>query len=321
MHAQRIKMPVSSGNRRSRKAPTQKGDGLKLAGEGLKLAGEGRLQSSQSGSGLFDFVKSIASWLFGARSSKGKAEAEAEPEIKETLKTCKDILAEHGITDMKSWRRWALKNHPDKGGESELFAEVSDCVDKHIKGSGIASKLMRLLKKANVKGLDRLFPGEMHAPQVTEQGLTVGNFIGPGTKIRKRLKRGDEPVSGMDALARRHDIQYSLATDPQDIRRADEQMLRLVDQVPDNRVNKAIAKAGLGAKYKAEKRTGVLFPSSRELRENDPLDQLLLSELVKAEAAIQKRMSGKGLKLAGEGLSLAGAGVLLVLANRYHNSN
>ena len=68
----RIKMPVSSGNRRSRKAPTQKGDGL-------KLAGEGRLQSSQSGSGLFDFVKSIASWLFGARSSKGKEEAKAEP--------------------------------------------------------------------------------------------------------------------------------------------------------------------------------------------------------------------------------------------------
>ena len=131
----RIKMPVSSGNRRSRKAPTQKGDGLRLAGEGLKLAGEG---IKLSGSGLFDFVKSIASWLFVARSSKGKAEAEAEPEIKETLKTCKDILAEHGITDMKSWRRWALKNHPDKGGETELFAEVSDCVDRNIKGSGVA---------------------------------------------------------------------------------------------------------------------------------------------------------------------------------------
>ena len=171
---QRIKMPVSSGNNRTRRAPTQKGDGLKLAGEGrfmddlvrnirrdtdekvnrYKMLAARRPAGMHGSGGVFDFVKSIAGWLFGSRTSKGKEDAKAEPDIAAALSECEELLAAHGVTDMKSWRKFALKHHPDKGGDSELFARVSNCVDKHIKGSGNASKLLKLLKKANVKGLD-----------------------------------------------------------------------------------------------------------------------------------------------------------------------
>lgn len=252
----------------------------------------------------WDLLKSIASWLFGARSSsKGKEEAKADPDISEMLSECEKLLAEHGITDAKSWRRWALKNHPDKGGDSALFAEVSNCVDRHIKGSGIGSRirqLLGLLKKANVKGLDKLFPGEMHAPLMTPDGVVMANYAGPGTQIKKRLKRGDKPVSGVDALAKRHDIAYELAASADDIRKADKEMLDDIERVRDESINKTVAKKGIGAKYALEGKTGVLYPSSAELRKNDPLDALFRAEYEKIDSEI-KAMTGSGACCRGAG--------------------
>ena len=33
-----------------------------------------------------------------------------------------ELLRNRGITDKKSWHKWALKNHPDRGGDDETFA-------------------------------------------------------------------------------------------------------------------------------------------------------------------------------------------------------
>ena len=43
--------------------------------------------------------------------------------------SCQDILERHGIsiTNPKSFRAWALSNHPDKGGDEKVFKEVSGC--------------------------------------------------------------------------------------------------------------------------------------------------------------------------------------------------
>ena len=42
--------------------------------------------------------------------------------------------------------------------------------------------------------------GEWHLPG--------HNFTGPGTRLKERLERGDEPVNRVDALSLHHDIRY-----------------------------------------------------------------------------------------------------------------
>jgi hypothetical protein len=48
---------------------------------------------------------------------------------------CDAILAGAGITSRKDFLKWALRNHPDKGGNTEAFQRVSNCVDTQY-GSG-----------------------------------------------------------------------------------------------------------------------------------------------------------------------------------------
>jgi len=45
-------------------------------------------------------------------------------------KICNDILCPKNIRDKKDYRRWALRNHPDKGGDTLTFQNVQDCVNK-----------------------------------------------------------------------------------------------------------------------------------------------------------------------------------------------
>ena len=47
-------------------------------------------------------------------------------------KECKKILKNNDITNLKDFRKWALKNHPDKGGDSEIFGIVSGCNDEYF---------------------------------------------------------------------------------------------------------------------------------------------------------------------------------------------
>ena len=47
-------------------------------------------------------------------------------------KECKKILKNNDIKSLKDFRKWALKNHPDKGGDSELFKTVSSCNDEYF---------------------------------------------------------------------------------------------------------------------------------------------------------------------------------------------
>jgi hypothetical protein len=59
---------------------------------------------------------------------------------------CLATLSKHGITGeteaelTKKWRMFALKNHPDKGGDAELFKTVNDCYDHVIKQKTCPSK-------------------------------------------------------------------------------------------------------------------------------------------------------------------------------------
>ena len=40
-----------------------------------------------------------------------------------------DILVKHGIISKKTWKKWMLINHPDKGGDVELFKLVKNAYE------------------------------------------------------------------------------------------------------------------------------------------------------------------------------------------------
>ena len=57
-------------------------------------------------------------------------------------------------------------------------------------------------------------------------------FLGPGTKLQKRLKRGDQGINRLDRLAKQHDIDYTRAKSLKDKHRADRKMVRDIQRLP-----------------------------------------------------------------------------------------
>jgi len=74
-------------------------------------------------------------------------------------------------------------------GPMYLARCLSALPEKIIEGSGILNDIINKL------------PFEFHAPGM--------NFLGPGTKLKERLDRGDKGVNPLDEAAKEHDIWYS----------------------------------------------------------------------------------------------------------------
>ena len=70
------------------------------------------------------------------------------------------------------------------------------------------------------------------------------NFAGPGTKLAKRLKRGDRPKNRLDRIAMYHDIAYSKARNLHDKWKVDDVMIRSIDRLPGKKTmtEKAVKK-------------------------------------------------------------------------------
>jgi len=56
--------------------------------------------------------------------------------------------------------------------------------------------------------------------------------MGPGTKLKKRLARGDPGINRLDRLAKQHDIDYSGAKNFQDKWKADAKIIKGIDNLP-----------------------------------------------------------------------------------------
>ena len=56
--------------------------------------------------------------------------------------------------------------------------------------------------------------------------------MGPGTHLKKRLKRGDPGINRLDRIAKQHDIDYSKSANLQDKWKADAKMIRAIDKLP-----------------------------------------------------------------------------------------
>ena len=57
-------------------------------------------------------------------------------------------------------------------------------------------------------------------------------YMGSGTKLKKRLARGDPGINRLDRLAKQHDIDYSRAKNLQDKWDADTKMIQAIDKLP-----------------------------------------------------------------------------------------
>lgn len=96
---------------------------------------------------------------------------------------------------------------------------------------------------------------EFHAYLATPKGIERARFMGPGTSVLERIRRGDQPVSGADKVAQAHDLRYTLAQgDKAKERAADIKMInKLQDPSVDNMLNRAIGRIPIKAKVAAEK--------------------------------------------------------------------
>lgn len=91
-------------------------------------------------------------------------------------------------------------------GTTYLIKFLSCIPSRIIENSKVGNGLFNTLLKK--------LPVEMHAPGY--------NYLGPGTKLDERLRRGDKPVNKLDEAAREHDIFYRDHEKTSDRHKADE---------------------------------------------------------------------------------------------------
>ncbi len=56
-------------------------------------------------------------------------------------------------------------------------------------------------------------------------------FMGPGTHLEKRLKRGDPGINRLDRIAKQHDIDYSRARNLREKHQADRKMIQSINRL------------------------------------------------------------------------------------------
>jgi len=182
-------------------------------------------------------------------------------------------------------------------------------------GTGLLSQISSGLNKGIAKGLNALpnsdenarkaYPGERHAILKLKNGKHgIGNYIGPGTQIMKRLDRGDPPRTETDRVAQAHDIRYSLATSARDIRDADQKMVRKLKQIElnrtDSRFNTTQGKKLIQAKMKLEDKGLLSAKRFSDMKGANPKDKPILESKLKEleqQGYGRKKRLPPGLKL------------------------
>ena len=62
------------------------------------------------------------------------------------------------------------------------------------------------------------------------------HWLGPGTKFKKRLARGDPGIKRLDKIAKQHDIDYARAKNLQDKWKADTKMIAAIYKLPGKKI-------------------------------------------------------------------------------------
>jgi len=62
--------------------------------------------------------------------------------------------------------------------------------------------------------------------------FTGYQYLGPGTKLKKRLARGDPGINQLDKIAKQHDIDYDKAKNLKEKWKADTKMIKAIEALP-----------------------------------------------------------------------------------------
>lgn len=104
------------------------------------------------------------------------------------------------------------------------LSDVKDYAAKTFTKWG--AQMYSKLRGRGQKVTDNRMLGEMHGLLELPNGqFAFANYMGPGTKVLTRLKRGDKGMTPVDKLAKIHDIDYALATTPAQVREADAEFI------------------------------------------------------------------------------------------------
>jgi hypothetical protein len=99
-----------------------------------------KLQTSKrmKGSGILDTIMSFINSLFGSKKKeepKSQEYSSAAP-ASSAVDRAKSELASMGINSLSDFKKWSLRNHPDKGGDTATFGRVSGLASTAFKGMG-----------------------------------------------------------------------------------------------------------------------------------------------------------------------------------------
>lgn len=106
--------------------------------------------------------------------------------------------------------------------------------------------------KGLVNSAINAFPIELHIPGY--------QFCGPGTKLIKRLARGDQGINPLDKACRKHDIEYSKHKDIEERHKADEILANQAREritAKDAKVGEKLTAAVVWAAMKAKRKLGM----------------------------------------------------------------
>ena len=81
------------------------------------------------------------------------------------------------------------------------------------------------------QSINKLMPGELHGLLKLPNGkLARAQFMGPGTRVVERVKKGERGLTAVDTESKWHDIAYGLAKNQADIGAADRHMLSKINE-------------------------------------------------------------------------------------------
>ena len=129
------------------------------------------------------------------------------------------------------------KKHPNMSYKEVLQRAKSTY--KPRKGCGFLGDLASTVKNAlngaaNLvadQSINKLMPGELHGLLKLPNGkLARAQFMGPGTHVVERVKKGERGLTAVDTESKWHDIAYGLAKNQADIGAADRHMMSKINE-------------------------------------------------------------------------------------------
>jgi hypothetical protein len=101
-------------------------------------------------------------------------------------------------------------------------------------GKGLYDYIARNVFKSKMR------KNEMHPPMWSKSGFKTPSFLGPGTSVVDKLREGLKPINEQDKIARMHDIRYTLSNNPDDVRFADDKMIKKLNDSKNKKSTYAI---------------------------------------------------------------------------------